>query len=139
MQSRDLIGSDVTNDRERVLPLRLTVEGIPQAVLASEKNCSSDSSGCSSSSQSSKMSEGTSEAVGQENPQAMQHPWPYLQELFEIAGTKDNSYRMRCKPCTPKRHELMAFKNSPSNLKKTHTGKLYVFLVVYNKVYSCLF
>ena len=32
MQFRDLIGSDVTNDKERVLHMRLTVEGIPQAV-----------------------------------------------------------------------------------------------------------
>jgi len=64
------------------------------------------------------MSEGTSEAVGQENSQVIQHPWRYLKELFEIAGTKENSYRMRCKPCALKRHELMAFKNSPSNLKK---------------------
>ena len=32
MQFRDLIGSDVTNDRECIIPLRLTVEGIPQAV-----------------------------------------------------------------------------------------------------------
>jgi len=79
-------------------------------MLVSEKSYSSDISGCSSRSQSSKMSEGTSKAVGQENPQVIQHPWPYLQELFEIAGTKDNSYRMRCKPKKKK--------NSPSNLKR---------------------
>ena len=36
------------------------------------------------------MSEGTSEAVGQENPEVIQHSW---QELFEIAVTKDNSLR----------------------------------------------
>ena len=32
MQFKDLIGSDVTNNKEHGPPLRLTVEGIPQAV-----------------------------------------------------------------------------------------------------------
>ncbi len=46
------------------------------------------------------------------------HPWPYLRELFEIVGMKNDSWRMCCKLCQPKYHELLAFKNSPSNLKK---------------------
>lgn len=61
----------------------------------------------------------TSEEVdGQEDESAVLHPWPYLQEFFEMVGSKNNSFRMRCKLCAPKYHELMAFKNSPSNLKK---------------------
>ncbi|XP_072559097.1 chromogranin-A-like isoform X2 [Paramormyrops kingsleyae] len=38
--------------------------------------------------------------------------------MFEIAGSKKDSWRMCCKLCLPKRHELLAFKNSPSNFKK---------------------
>ena len=61
----------------------------------------------------------TSEEVGnlEEQPKLV-HPWPYLKEFFEIVGCKNNSFRMRCKLWAPKYHELMAFKNSPSNLKK---------------------
>lgn len=57
----------------------------------------------------------TSEVVDQST---LIHPWPYLEEFFEMVGCKNNSFRMRCKLCAPKYHELMAFKNSPSNLKK---------------------
>uniref|UniRef100_A0AAR2LSC1 BED-type domain-containing protein n=1 Tax=Pygocentrus nattereri TaxID=42514 RepID=A0AAR2LSC1_PYGNA len=61
----------------------------------------------------------TSEEVGsQEDQPTLVHPWPYLEEFFEMVGCKNNSFRMRCKLCAPKYHELMAFKNSPSNLKK---------------------
>ncbi|KAL2102079.1 hypothetical protein ACEWY4_003840 [Coilia grayii] len=50
--------------------------------------------------------------------QDLQHPWPYLKELFEIVGSKSDSWKMQCKLCTPKNHVILAFKNSPSNLKK---------------------
>ncbi|KAJ7986689.1 hypothetical protein DPEC_G00342500, partial [Dallia pectoralis] len=61
----------------------------------------------------------TSKEVGsQEDQPTLLHPWPYLEEFFEMVGCKNNSFRMRCKLCAPKYHELMAFKNSPSNLKK---------------------
>ncbi|KAL2097076.1 hypothetical protein ACEWY4_006283 [Coilia grayii] len=60
----------------------------------------------------------TSEEAGSQEDQPLVHPWPYLEEFFEIVGSKNNSFRMRCKLCQPKYHELMAFKNSPSNLKK---------------------
>ncbi|XP_056453390.1 uncharacterized protein LOC130388084 [Gadus chalcogrammus] len=67
----------------------------------------------------------TSEAAGgQEDQPTLPHPWPYLEELFEMVGCKNNSFRMRCKLCAPKYHELMAFKNSPSNLKK-HIEKIH--------------
>ncbi|XP_060782746.1 uncharacterized protein LOC132889959 [Neoarius graeffei] len=46
------------------------------------------------------------------------HPWPYLKEFFEIVGSKNDSFQMQCKLCIPKTHVLLAFKNSPSNLKK---------------------
>ena len=46
------------------------------------------------------------------------HPWPYLRQMFDIVGMKNDSWRMCCKLCQPKHHELLAFKNSPSNLKK---------------------
>uniref|UniRef100_A0A1A8KWJ5 Transposon Tol2 DNA, Uncharacterized protein n=1 Tax=Nothobranchius kuhntae TaxID=321403 RepID=A0A1A8KWJ5_NOTKU len=35
-----------------------------------------------------------------------------------MVGCKNNSFRRRRKLCAPKYHELMAFKTSPSNLKK---------------------
>ncbi|KAL0172202.1 hypothetical protein M9458_032513, partial [Cirrhinus mrigala] len=61
----------------------------------------------------------TSEEVGsQEDQPTLIHPWPYLEEFFEMVGCKNSSFRMRCKLCAPKYHKLMAFKNSPSNLKK---------------------
>ncbi|XP_030577209.1 uncharacterized protein LOC115774195 [Archocentrus centrarchus] len=50
--------------------------------------------------------------------EALNHPWPYLREMFQIVGSKNDSWRMRCELCLPKKHELLAFKNSPSNLKK---------------------
>ena len=46
------------------------------------------------------------------------HPWPYLKELFDFVGSQNNSWRMRCVLCEPKVHDVLAFKNSPSNLKK---------------------
>ena len=46
------------------------------------------------------------------------HPWPYLESMFSFVEVKDNSYRMKCLLCLPKDCEIMAFKNSPSNLKK---------------------
>lgn len=53
----------------------------------------------------------------QEKP-AIAHPWPYLREMFTIVGSKNDSCRMSCVLCKQKRHELLAYKNSPSNLKK---------------------
>ncbi|KAI4889111.1 hypothetical protein NFI96_025223 [Prochilodus magdalenae] len=69
---------------------------------------------------SSKMSELSTieEAGSQEDQLTLVHPWPYLKEFFEMVGCKNNSFRMRCKLCAPKYHEIVAFKNSPSNLKK---------------------
>lgn len=46
------------------------------------------------------------------------HPWPYLDSMFSYEGLKENSFRMKCLLCLPKPTELLAFKNSPSNLKK---------------------
>ncbi|KAK9515925.1 hypothetical protein VZT92_026523 [Zoarces viviparus] len=47
-----------------------------------------------------------------------QHPWPYLRGMFSYVGVKDSSYRMKCLLCLPKATEILAFKNSPSNLRK---------------------
>lgn len=70
----------------------------------------------------SEASESTGENVGSSSSdgdqQNLPHPWPYLKELFEIVGSKNDSWRMHCKLCEPKNHVLLAFKNSPSNLKK---------------------
>ena len=53
------------------------------------------------------------------------HPWPYLQEIFSYVGVKDSSYRMKCLLCLPRVAEILAFKNSPSNLKKhIEVGKI---------------
>ncbi|XP_041825223.1 uncharacterized protein LOC121655155 isoform X2 [Melanotaenia boesemani] len=59
-----------------------------------------------------------SERESEPDSQDIRHPWPYLQELFEVVGSKNDSWRMRCVLCKPKSHEILAFKNSPSNLKK---------------------
>ncbi|GAA6083666.1 uncharacterized protein LOC115774195, partial [Tachysurus ichikawai] len=48
--------------------------------------------------------------------------------MFEIIGVKKDSWRMRCKLWQPKKQEMLAFKNSPSNLRKhiqrKHTNHL---------------
>lgn len=46
------------------------------------------------------------------------HPWLYLQELFSDIGVKDTSYLIKRLLCLPRVTEILAFKNSPSNLKK---------------------
>ncbi|XP_073714053.1 uncharacterized protein [Misgurnus anguillicaudatus] len=70
----------------------------------------------------SEASESTGENVGSSSSdgdqQNLSHPWPYLKELFEIVGSKNDSWKMHCKLCEPKNHVILAFKNSPSNLKK---------------------
>lgn len=38
--------------------------------------------------------------------------------MFSYIGVKDSSYRMKCLLCLPKNSELLAYKNSPSNLRK---------------------
>ncbi|XP_067283542.1 uncharacterized protein [Pseudorasbora parva] len=45
-------------------------------------------------------------------------------------------FRMRCKLCAPKYHELMAFKNSPSNLKKHIEKKHPISLERYTQLTS---
>lgn len=40
------------------------------------------------------------------------HPWPYLREMFLSVGPDEVPL------CLPKYTEILAFKNSPSNLKK---------------------
>ncbi|KAK0139974.1 hypothetical protein N1851_023137 [Merluccius polli] len=58
----------------------------------------------------------------------VKHPWPYLQEIFSYIGVIDSSYRIKCLFCLPRVTEILAFKNSPSNLKKhierKHVGHL---------------
>ncbi|XP_041844132.1 uncharacterized protein LOC121641846 [Melanotaenia boesemani] len=48
------------------------------------------------------------------------HPWSYLATMFSYLGMGENTktYRMKCMLCLPKCHEIKAFNNSPSNLKK---------------------
>lgn len=57
------------------------------------------------------------------------HPWPYLSKLFEFKGSKNDSWRFQCVKCLPQRKELLAFKNSPSNLKK-HIEVRHAMLVI---------
>uniref|UniRef100_A0A8P4KQJ3 BED-type domain-containing protein n=1 Tax=Dicentrarchus labrax TaxID=13489 RepID=A0A8P4KQJ3_DICLA len=64
----------------------------------------------------------------EDNEDNVTHPWPYLQEIFSYVGVKDSSYRIKCLLCLPRVTEILAFKNSPSNLKKhierKHVGHL---------------
>lgn len=46
------------------------------------------------------------------------HPWPYLKEMFMFTGSRNESFKFQCLNCLPQKKELLAFKNSPSNLKK---------------------
>ncbi|KAL1248758.1 hypothetical protein QQF64_032974 [Cirrhinus molitorella] len=81
----------------------------------------------------------TSEEIGSQGDQStltLIHPWPYLEEFFEMVGCKNSSFRMRCKLCAPKYHELMAFKNSPSNLKKHIEKKHSTHLEKYTQLTS---
>lgn len=87
---------------------------IQSAAMAVSERDSVGSSG-----EMSERSEDTGDSVGGDGDQQhLPHPWPYLKELFEIIGSKNDSWRLRCKLCEPKNHVLLAFKNSPSNLKK---------------------
>ncbi|KAJ8284591.1 hypothetical protein COCON_G00034410 [Conger conger] len=58
------------------------------------------------------------EASGPAGENNDRHPWPYLKEMFNFLGDKGSSYLMECILCLPKITEILAFKNSPSNLKK---------------------
>lgn len=60
----------------------------------------------------------TDEAVNPEEA-TVAHPWPYLKEMSSCVGFKNDSMRIICVLCKPKVTELLAYKNSPSNLKKT--------------------
>lgn len=51
-------------------------------------------------------------------PGPLAHPWPYLREMFSFLGSKKDSHRFSCNLCKPKVKELLAYRNSPSNLKK---------------------
>ena len=55
------------------------------------------------------------------------HPWPCLKEMFDVVGINNDSWRMCCKLCQLKHHELLAFKNSPLNLKKHIKVNAYFF------------
>lgn len=50
-------------------------------------------------------------------PCDMSHPWPYLKDMFEFKGPKNDSWRFQCVSCLPQKKELLPFNNSPSNLK----------------------
>lgn len=64
---------------------------------------------------SSDMVEGERGSVNDDSEtQDLPHPCPDLSELF---GSENGRWRMRCLVLAPKKHELLAFKNSPSNLK----------------------
>ena len=60
----------------------------------------------------------TSSATNDGGDEDQQHPWPYFKELFLYIGVKASSFRMKCRLCLPKNSEILAFNNSPSNLKK---------------------
>lgn len=70
------------------------------------------------------MSEGSEDAIssGDGEQQNLPHPWPYLKELFEIVGSKKDSWRMRCKLFEPKNHVLLPF--------KTCRGKLCIIIII---------
>ena len=64
----------------------------------------------------------TQDSSGDGEQQNLPHPWPYLKELFEIVGSKKNSWRMRCKLFEPKNHVLLPF--------KTCRGKLCIIIIM---------
>lgn len=53
------------------------------------------------------------------------HPWLYLHDLFSDIGVKDSFYRMKYLLYLPRVTEILAFKNSLSNLKKHIEVKYY--------------
>ena len=48
----------------------------------------------------------------------LEHPSPYLAQLFAIHTVVGHTYRLECLLCLPKVTECSAYCNSPSNLKK---------------------
>lgn len=44
------------------------------------------------------------------------HPWPYLREMCTHVREKESLYWMKCFLCSLKDTEILAFKNSPSDL-----------------------
>ena len=63
-------------------------------------------------------SEPGNDNVSYSEKQDIPHPWPYLIELFDVVSSRNDSWQMCCVVCQPKNHELLAFKNSLSNLKQ---------------------
>ena len=53
-----------------------------------------------------------------DNPREDQHPWPYLESLFQYKGKYKNSVKFICRLCSPLVKEISAFISSPSNLRK---------------------
>ena len=49
---------------------------------------------------------------------AQDHPWPYLEKYFQFKVKKKNSLKFLCKLCLPKHNEISAYINWPSNLQK---------------------
>ena len=46
-----------------------------------------------------------------------ENPWLYSKQMFSCVGMKDPSFKMKCLLCLPLNTEILAFQNSPSNLK----------------------
>ena len=48
-----------------------------------------------------------------------EHLWPNFKKMFYCVGMKDSSFKMKCLLCLPRNKEILAFQNSPLNLKST--------------------
>jgi hypothetical protein len=47
-----------------------------------------------------------------------QSPWPHLHTMFECINVSEKICKFVCLLCSPKRKEVSAYSNSPSNLRK---------------------
>uniref|UniRef100_A0A673A804 BED-type domain-containing protein n=2 Tax=Sphaeramia orbicularis TaxID=375764 RepID=A0A673A804_9TELE len=54
----------------------------------------------------------------------VEHPWPHIETMFALQCVKKNSYLMRCQLCLPKQVDILAYKNSTSNLRK-HVARVH--------------
>ena len=53
-----------------------------------------------------------------DEPDEVQHPWPYLASMFRIKSIDGSQSKLTCLLCLPLHVECSAYATSPSNLRK---------------------
>ena len=61
-----------------------------------------------------------SDGSSSDEPEEVQHPWPYLASMFRIKSIDGTKIKLTCLLCLPLHVECSAYATSPSNLRKHH-------------------